>query len=147
MQNKIVNTLYVIGMLACVAFPYALYIHNNNLKGEIPKPQVVNDIRYSIDTCSFLEENIIVKGWAFPAKGQQVKITRLFVDVGDTVYPLHKKTTKTDDVKKLFSGKKQYGMVGFYGSKHINTTPKKLILTISIEDADGKIHETKYNCL
>ncbi|EPK3137445.1 hypothetical protein [Enterobacter cloacae] len=146
MQNKIANTLYATGMLACIAFPYALYIHNNNPNGEAPKAQFVNDIRYSIDTCSFLNGNIIVKGWAFPTKGQQVKITRLFVDIDNKVYQLHKKTTKTEDVKKLFSGEKQYGMVGFYGSKYIKTTSNELILVISIEDTDGNIHETKYKC-
>ena len=133
-------------MVASIAFPYALYLHHNNLNIERPTPQFVNDIRFSIDTCEFVDGNILIKGWAFPAKGQAGKITRLFVDVGDNVYALYKKTTKTDEVKRLFSGRKQYGMAGFHASKHINTTPSKINLIISIEDADGKVHESKHNC-
>jgi hypothetical protein len=106
----------------------------------------MNDIRYSIDKCEYDDGKIVVKGWAFPANGQIGKITRLFVKTGGDTYPIYKSTTKTPDVVKLFGNDKRFGMVGFYGAKRAEIKPQPFELLISIEDTDGKIHETKYNC-
>ncbi|WP_368913314.1 hypothetical protein [Mixta calida] len=146
MKNNSINIIYILALLASIAFPYALYLHHNNPKIEYVKPNYNNDIRYSIDLCKYDDNKLTVKGWAFPAKGQTGLLTRLYIENDNRIYPIYKKTIKTPDVMRIFGGGKRYAMVGFYGVRNIPLNKSQINLFISIEDTDGKIHETKYTC-
>ncbi|ELC6352030.1 hypothetical protein ACVGAJ_003752 [Enterobacter hormaechei] len=146
MKIKIIDLIYIISLFACIAFPFWLYMHHNAYNIRYVKSDFTNDIRYSIDSCSFDKGKVAIKGWAFLKNGQISKITRLYIDTGKDILPLYKSTTKTPDVMKLFGEGKRYNMSGFYGAKSISYKGTSLTLIISIEDTDGYIHETKYTC-
>jgi len=146
MKDKSINIIYIIGLVASFIFPFALYLHHNNPGIKYIKPDFINDIRYSVDICSYDGEKVVIKGWAFPSHGQIGKLTRLYFENDGKIYPVYKKTIKSPDVMRLFGQGKRYGMIGFHGAKKMHLNDRSIHLLISIEDTDGKIHETKYTC-
>ena len=146
MPKRYLDALYYASIFLCIIFPLALYHHNNNVHWEYKTAHSRDDIRFSIDVCNVKDGILTVKGWAFPANGIDVKITRLYLEGDAGVYAVYKRTLRSPEVKELFGHGKIYGMVGFHGSKSINKNNSKINLIISVVDANGGVHETKHKC-
>ncbi|WP_034913142.1 MULTISPECIES: hypothetical protein [Erwinia] len=146
MNSRILNILFSSALLAIALFTIALYFHNTHPKIAHHMPDHLNDIRYSIDECSLKNGVFVIRGWAILTKGSPEKLTRLYLETNGELFPVYKKTLKSDDLKRLFGEGKKHGMSAFYGATRIDSSTDNLSVIISVEDMDGRIHETKYKC-